>query len=254
MTQKRIVLAPDGEALAGVVARRFLRKLRSLSRKQEVVHIALTGGTIGIRSLAVAGDLAADYEIDWQRVHFWWGDERFVTSSDGDRNALQAREAFLARVPVAEANIHEMGASDAFATAEDASDAYAAELSRFASEDVAWPHFDICFLGVGPDGHIASLFPDRGEIHLVDVPTAPVHNSPKPPAERVTLTRPVINGADRVWLVLAGAEKASTLGLVLAGASYSSVPAAGAKGRKKTILFVDDAAAVDVPEDLIDPQ
>ena len=79
-----------------------------------------------------------------------------------------------------------------------------------------------------------------------------MRDSPKPPPERITLTRPVINSSVRVWMVIAGADKASALGLVLAGASYSSVPAAGAKGRKRTVIFVDEAAASEVPPDLID--
>ncbi|MDR2322257.1 MAG: 6-phosphogluconolactonase, partial [Microbacterium sp.] len=116
----------------------------------------------------------------------------------------------------------------------------------------AWPSFAVCFLGVGPDGHIASLFPDRPEITVTEAAVLPVRDSPKPPPERITLTRPVINASKRVWLVLTGAEKASALGLALAGANYENVPAAGAKGRKRTVFFVDEAAASEVAPDLID--
>jgi 6-phosphogluconolactonase len=129
---------------------------------------------------------------------------------------------------------------------------YANELARFGSGDEPWPSFDVCFLGVGPDGHIASLFPDRPEILVTDRATLPVRDSPKPPPERVSMTRPVINSSQRVWMVISGGDKASALGLALAGASYASVPAAGAKGRKRTVFFVDDAAASQVPPDLID--
>ena len=79
-----------------------------------------------------------------------------------------------------------------------------------------------------------------------------VREAPKPPAERITLTRPVINSARCVWLVVSGSDKAAALGLALAGASYETVPAAGAKGRKRTLFFVDEAAAVGVPPELID--
>ena len=105
---------------------------------------------------------------------------------------------------------------------------------------------------MGPDGHIASLFPDRPEITVDRRGVLPVRDSPKPPPERITLTRPVINASQRVWLVLTGAEKASALGLALAGANYENVPAAGAKGRKRTVFFVDEAAAAEVAPDLID--
>ena len=80
----------------------------------------------------------------------------------------------------------------------------------------------------------------------------PVRDSPKPPPERLSLTRPVINSSQRVWLVLAGADKASALGLALAGASHDEVPAAGIKGRRRTVFFVDADAAAEVPETLID--
>ena len=80
-----------------------------------------------------------------------------------------------------------------------------------------------------------------------------VRSSPKPPPERLSLTRPVLNSSDRVWMVLAGSDKASALGLTLAGASRDEVPAAGIKGRKRTVFFVDSEAAAEVPESLIAP-
>ena len=88
---------------------------------------------------------------------------------------------------------------------------------------------------------------------MTDRAAVAVHDSPKAPPIRVTLTRPVINASQRVWLVLTGSEKASALGLALAGASYVSVPAAGAKGRHRTLFFVDADAAAEVPAELIDP-
>jgi 6-phosphogluconolactonase len=106
---------------------------------------------------------------------------------------------------------------------------------------------------VGPDGHIASLFPDRPGIRETERTVIAVRDSPKPPPERLSLTRPVINGSARIWLVLSGTDKASALGLALAGASYTEVPAAGAKGRKRTVFFVDRDASSEVPESLIAP-
>src|SRR5690606_12369918 len=106
------------------------------------------------------------------------------------------------------------------------------------------------FLGVGPDGHVASLFPRRGE--LEDVGTVVVvRDSPKPPPERLSLTMPVIKSAQRIWLVVAGQDKASALGLALAGASVHLVPVAGVRRQLETIFFVDNDAAVDVPRELI---
>ena len=160
--------------------------------------------------------------------------------------------ALLDHIPVPADNVHEVAGSDTGLTLDESAAAYAAELARFGTEDHAWPSFAVCFLGVGPDGHVASLFPDRDEVTVTDAAVLAVRDSPKPPPERVTLTRPVLNSSKRVWLVLTGADKASALGLALAGASYTSVPAAGAKGRKRTVFFVDEAAAAEVSPDLID--
>jgi len=158
----------------------------------------------------------------------------------------------LDRVALPASNIHAIAASDVAADPDAAAAAYADELSRFGTPDQAWPEFYVCFLGVGSDGHVASLFPDRVEIQLTDRTVVAVRDDPKPPPVRVTMTRPVINSARCVWLVVSGTDKAAALGLALAGASYETVPAAGAKGRKKTMFFVDEAAAANVPAELID--
>lgn len=250
--EKRVVVEPTPAALAARVADRFLARVRARTKNGRIAHIALTGGSMGGSVLSqVAADPRAG-SIDWSLVHFWWGDERFVPASDADRNAVQSRQALLDHIEVPAENVHEVAGSDSGLTLDEAAAAYSAELARFATDEHPWPSFAVCFLGVGPDGHIASLFPDRDEVTVTDAAALPVRNSPKPPAERVTLTRPVLNSSKRVWLVLTGADKASALGLALAGASYMSVPAAGAKGRKRTVFFVDEAAASEVSPDLID--
>jgi len=251
--EKRVVVEATPAALAASVADRFLTRVRARTRNGRIAHIALTGGSMGSAVLRATAEHTRTAKIDWSLVHFWWGDERFVAQDDADRNALQSRQALLDHIPVPAENVHEVAASDSGLSLDEAAAAYAAELARFGTEEHAWPSFAVCFLGVGPDGHIASLFPDREEVNVTDVAALPVRDSPTPPAERVTLTRPVINSSKRVWLVLTGADKASALGLALAGASYSNVPAAGAKGRKRTVFFVDEAAASEVSPDLIDP-
>ena len=251
--EKRVVVEDTPAALAISVAERFLTRVRARTRNGRIAHVALTGGSMGAAVLRETAANPRAAKIDWSLVHFWWGDERFVPRDDADRNARQSRQALLDHIPVPEENIHEVAASDSGVTLDEAAAAYAAELARFATDDHPWPSFAVCFLGVGPDGHIASLFPDREEVTVTDAAALPVRDSPKPPSERVTLTRPVLNSSKRVWLVLTGADKASALGLALAGASYASVPAAGAKGRKRTVFFVDESAASEVSPDLIDP-
>jgi 6-phosphogluconolactonase len=257
-TEKRVVISDDPDTLASSVARRLLDRVKKQVENGKTVHICLTGGSMGGAVLRAAAQDRRISRIDWSGVHFWWGDERWVPRDSDERNERQAREALLDALDIPAANIHAMAASDDALDLDAAAVAYADELAQFApadrSETGPWPTFDICFLGVGPDGHIASLFPDRPEIQITDRATVPVRDSPKPPPERVSLTRPVINSSKRVWMVLAGTDKASALGLALAGASYVSVPAAGAKGRRRTVLFVDEAAAAQVPPQLIDRQ
>ncbi|MDL9979906.1 6-phosphogluconolactonase [Microbacterium sp. ASV49] len=252
-TEKRVVVRADPATLADSVARRFVQRLTKRPDGTGPVHVSLTGGSMGGAVLAAVREDARAADVDWSTVHFWWSDERFVAAGSTDRNDVQARAALLDHLDIPPGNIHAMGASDGTLDLDAAAEAYAAELARFGTADTPWPSFDVCFLGVGPDGHIASLFPDRPEILVTDRVTLPVRNSPKPPPDRITLTRPVINSSRRVWLVMTGADKASALGLALAGASYPSVPAAGAKGTKRTVFFVDEAAAGKVPPELIDP-
>ncbi|MFT4230407.1 MAG: 6-phosphogluconolactonase [Microbacterium sp.] len=252
VTARRVVVKDDPACVARTVAKRLVCKLVAWTGRGRIVHLSLTGGSTGIATLRAVAEHPDVAGIDWSLVHFWWGDERFVPRTHADRNALQAREALLDRVDAPAGNIHEMASTDDGLGLDEAAAAYAEELARFGTAEHPWPSFDVCLLGVGPDAHIASLFPDRGEIRIVDAATAAVRDSPKPPPERITLTRPVINSSERVWMALAGADKASALGLALAGASYVSVPAAGAKGRRHTVLFVDTAAAAQVPPELIE--
>jgi len=255
---RRVLVHQNKQALSGSVAARFLTNMVDVLHDQDEANVVLTGGSVGIAVLAAINESAARDTIDWSRVHFWWGDERWVSRTDPERNELQARDALLDHIDIPQANIHAFGASDDPADADaDALDAtaarYAAELLAHAPEGSQYPRFDVTFLGVGPDGHIASLFPHRSGIREREATVVAVRDSPKPPADRLSLTRPVLNSSDRVWLVLAGSDKASALGLALAGASRDEVPAAGIKGRYRTVFFVDSDAAAQVPENLIAP-
>lgn len=250
-TERRVLVHPDMRSLAGSVAARFMTKTIDIVQKRGTANIALTGGGMGSAVLAAVTSSAGHNSVDWSRVHFWWGDERWLERQDPERNEFQARAALLDQIPVPAENIHSFAAVDDGVTLDAAAESYAAELAAHGTNDAPAPRFDITFLGVGPDGHIASLFPSREGIREREKSVIAVRNSPKPPPERLSLTRPILNSSDRIWLVLSGADKASALGLALAGASYIEVPVAGAKGRKRTVFFVDEAAAAEVPESLI---
>lgn len=249
--ERRVLVHPDKASLAGSVAARFITKLLDILDTQAVAHIVLTGGSMGAAVLQSVGASAAHTSIDWSRVHFWWGDERWLPGGDAERNDEQARVAFLDALELPAENLHPFPAADSGLDLDAAAEVYAAELAAHGADGLPHPIFDITFLGVGPDGHIASLFPHRSGIQVTDRTVIAVRNSPKPPPERLSLTRPVINASQRVWMVLAGADKASALGLALAGASRDEVPVAGIKGRRRTVFFVDADAASEVPESLI---
>lgn len=248
---RRVLVHADRKALAGSVAARFITKVVDLLDQQPRVNIALTGGTVGSAVLEAINESPARDSIDWSRVILWWSDERWLPRGDAERNDTQARLALLNHVALRAENIHSCAASDAGISLDEAAASYAAELADAADEGRDTPRFDILFLGVGPDGHVASLFPDAPGIRATEGSVIAVRNSPKPPPERLSLTLPVINSADRIWLALAGPDKASALGLALAGASTWEVPAAGVEGRLRTVFFVDREAAAKVPEDLI---
>jgi len=251
--ERRVIMHPDKQSLAAAVAARFITKVVDLVDEFDEASVVLTGGTMGGAVLEAINASPARDSIDWSRVNVWWGDERWLPAGDPERNETQARAALLDHVGLDPARVHPFAASDAGVELDAAAESYAAEIAAHSPANAAMPHFDITFLGMGPDGHIASLFPERSGIRELQKTVIPVRNSPKPPPERLSLTLPVINSSARVWLVVAGADKASALGLTLAGASMNEVPAAGVEGRRKTLFFVDADAAAEVPENLISP-
>ncbi len=250
MSERRVLVHSSKQEMAESVAARLITKVTWLLTQKPTAHLVLTGGSMGGAVLAAVNASPDRDSVDWSRVHFWWGDERWLPRGDAERNETQAREALLDHLSVPAGNIHAFAASDEGVELDDAALRYAQELLANAAEGETLPHFDITFLGVGPDGHIASLFPERSGIRVKEATVISVRNSPKPPPERLSLTLPVINSSERIWLVLAGADKASALGLTLAGVSSNEVPAAGANGRRRTDFHIDSEASAEVPESL----
>lgn len=253
----------DPESLADAVAAAMVRVLEAAVAERGVAHVALTGGSMGARTVtalaalvgtsasadapASAGapasastDLAEDA---WSKIHIWWGDERFVPEGHADRNDQQARDAGLDQIPVPAANIHATPAGSDESQLAEAAATWASELAVHAPEGAASPRFDIVLLGVGPDAHVASLFPDRAELHEGDQATVPVTDSPKPPPLRLSLTVPAINAAERVWFIVAGADKAGAVKAARATRDDPHLPASWVHGTAETIWWLDHAAA-----------
>jgi 6-phosphogluconolactonase len=240
---------PTAEALARDVAARTTTTLVERVSDAGIAHLCLTGGGIGtacLREIALGPGVDA---VDWSRVHIWWGDERFLPHGDPQRNDTGARIALLDRLVIPAGNVHAMP-SPAEAVDVDAGAAlYADELHRWA-DGAEVPSMDIMMLGIGPDAHVASLFPELPAVHD-QRPTAGVHGAPKPPPLRITLTFPSIRTAQQVWILAAGREKAAAVRLALTpGAGEFQVPAAGARGLQRTLILVDDAAAAELPADV----
>ena len=166
--------------------------------------------------------------MDWSRVDFYWGDDRFVPLHHPDRNELQARQALLDHLPVDPTRIHPMPASDG-AHGDDL-DAAAAGYQT-AVQAAARRGFDVCMLGVGEDGHIASLFPGRPGASEREADVIAVRDSPKPPPLRISLTLPAIRRCTQVYLLATGAAKAPAVAAALAGGATGTLPAATGDGK-----------------------
>ncbi|WP_114906337.1 6-phosphogluconolactonase [Ornithinimicrobium murale] len=234
--------AADPEALAADVAADIATVIKDAVALRGVAHLVLTGGSMGARTVKALSRRRLP-KTTWAKVHLWWGDERFVPTGHEDRNDQQAREAGLESLPVPAENIHSAPAGSTGKQLPEAAATWASDLATHAVEGEIAPRFDIVLLGVGPDAHVASLFPDRDELTVTDRSTVPVTDSPKPPPLRLSLTVPVINGADRVWLVVAGADKAEAVTAARAATDDPHLPASWVRGTRETVWWLDDAAA-----------
>ncbi|MGH3349867.1 MAG: 6-phosphogluconolactonase [Nocardioides sp.] len=226
------------EALAGAVAGEFLSRLADLQAAGDVPTIGLTGGTIAEAIHREIARLAPESGVDWGAVDFFFGDERYVPSDSADRNAGQARAAFLTPVGVPDHRIHEMPSSDSGLSVDDAAAQFSDEVRSHGSGG-----FDILMLGVGPDGHIASLFPGHPQLEAKDAIAVGVTDSPKPPPERITFTFEALRRATTVWFLVSGEGKADAVAKAHAGAQVSEIPATGVTGTAETTWFLDRGAA-----------
>lgn len=250
MTTGGVVVHADADLLSQAVAARLLVRILDAQADRGLAAVVLTGGGVaGQVYRALCASPARD-AVDWAHVDVWWGDERFLPAGHPDRNETQAREALLDAVPLDPARVHPMPAADGpdGADPEAAAARYAERLAAAARPGTArLPHFDVLLLGVGEDGHVASVFPEH-PVAYESRPVAAVRGAPKPPPVRVTLTLPAINTAEEVWLVAAGPAKAGVIGMALAGgAGPVQLPVAGVHGVETTLWLLDRAAAADLP-------
>jgi 6-phosphogluconolactonase len=222
-----LTLYLDSPELIEEVTSQILLAIENGLLAQGVFHLVLTGGTLGVaisEALCAAWNAAPEL---YQGLHIWWSDERFVESDSPERNAFPLH----GKVTNTNILLHEALAPNSPATIEDAVNAYDEELDGV--------EIDLNILGIGPDGHVASLFPgiadydDRRKVFAIT-------DSPKPPASRISFTMTFINASREVWIVATGESKGEAVAKIIEG--DLSIPASYVSGRERTRLIVDQSA------------
>ena len=239
---------PDAAALAALAARHFVEGVEAAVAARGRARIAISGGSTPKAAFQLLADSARPWRarMPWEKLELFWVDERCVPPDHADSNYRMTREALLDHVPLQPAQIHRM---EGELEPEAAASRYESELrNSFRLEGAETPRFDLINLGMGPDGHTASLFPHTAAVHEIGRLAVSNHVQNKD-AWRITLTWPVINQGAQVFFLIGGADKAQILKEVMLGArdperlpSQLIAPASGI-----LTLFLDKAAAALLP-------
>lgn len=253
MSTPEVLVHHEAGLLAKAAAARLVTRMVDVQAAAGSASLVLTGGGIGTAVLAELAAAPARDAVDWGRLDIWWGDERFLPVGHRERNETGARQALLRHLDMDPARVHAMpgtGGPDGD-DPEAAAARYAAWLSRATrpEDHGPVPSFDVLLLGIGTDGHVASLFPGLPALYD-ERPVVAVRGAPKPPPTRLTLTLPAIQCAREVWVLAAGTEKAGAVRLALSDVGPVQVPAAGARGRQRTLFLLDRGAAGRLPPEL----
>jgi 6-phosphogluconolactonase len=237
---RTIRVVQDPAALAVEAAERFVALAAAAIQAHGRFRVALSGGSTPRAMHQYLAEHHRD-DVDWANVEVFWGDERFVPLDHPDSCYRMARETLLDHVHILAANIYPMPTVGS--TPEECASAYAETLTAVFGTDL--PRFDLIFLGMGPDGHTASLFPGHPEVVApTDALVAPVYNSPKPPPTRVTFTYRLLNNAAQIIFLAGGSDKAATLRDVLEGpANRVQLPSQGVVPTNGQLTWLVDQAA-----------
>ncbi|MFM8331198.1 MAG: 6-phosphogluconolactonase [Candidatus Methylumidiphilus sp.] len=236
MNGETLILA-DPAAVAEATARRLVDLMAATDGR---FSLALSGGSTPQRLYRLLASAEWRGQIDWHRLHLFLADERFLPLDHADSNFHMLTETLLdplaaAGVAIPAANLHPMPTDG---SVEDSARRYEAELRQFFG--AAPPRFDLIILGMGPDGHTASLFP--GHVHAAGPWVLPVHDSPKPPPTRLSLSLQLINHARQVWFLVTGQDKAAALS-ALRSDSEPVLPAGTVRPEPGELLWLVDQAA-----------
>jgi 6-phosphogluconolactonase len=240
----RLTTCLDAETVAARAAAHVVREIARAREQRGVAHLALSGGTTPGRTFEV---LAADPEIDWDGVEIWFADERCVAPDDAESNYRLAVETLLDPAGIPPERVHRM---EGELGPWEGATRYAQELGARLPGTDASPTpavLDVVVLGIGPDGHIASLFPGADTLDADEQALClGIEDSPKPPPERITLSLAVLRAARGCLLLATGASKADAVNAML-GEPTRHVPASLLRRSRLTVI-VDDAAAPDGPQ------
>jgi 6-phosphogluconolactonase len=234
---RELFIAGTPDDLAREAAARFAEAARNAIADHGRFAVALSGGSTPRKLYTLLAQPPYLFAVDWRRVHIFFADERFVPPDHPDSTLLLARETLLNHVPIPPENIFPMPTEGI--TPEAGAARYAETLEAFFAAPL--PRFDLILLGMGPDGHTASLFPGRPDFPGA---VAAIHDSPKPPPVRLTLTLDAINRAAEIQFLVTGADKAGTLRAIFEGGEPgASLPAARVEAETgKTVWLVDREA------------
>jgi 6-phosphogluconolactonase len=238
-----VVVHPTRQSLADAAAARLVVAVLDAQAARGDAHISMTGGSMGSQIVTSLTQVPGRGAVDWSRVHVWWGDERYLPAGDPDRNDTQNDQAGLATLGLDPARVHRVAGPDASGSAEDSAEAYSAEIRSSGGGA-----FDVMVLGVGPDGHVASLFPHHPAAGTTDAIAVAVHDSPKPPPTRVSLTRECLERSLEVWFLVSGSDKADAVRRGVTGAPFETTPAAHVHGSEGTLWLLDADAAGDLED------
>ncbi len=220
--------------LTDASAERLMRRLVELQAAQEgPVRLCLTGGRIANRIYEAFTELVDDSELDQSRIEIWWGDERFVATDDPDRHAGYTLAILARKLPMTPSLTHPMPAADGIADNDASAAAYAKELGDTV--------FDITLLGMGVDGHVASIFPGHASFEEHAHTVIGVNDAPLGPPSRISMTVDTLNRSRDVWYLVAGEDKAEAVAASVAG--DAGIPAGVVRGTDETLWLLDRSAA-----------
>jgi 6-phosphogluconolactonase len=238
----RLTTLADPDAVAERAAGEIARRLAGAKRERGVAHLALSGGTTPGRTYELlAGELPRQAGLqDWENIEIWFADERCVGEDDPESNYRMARETLFDPAGIPVERVHRM---EGELGPEEGAERYRQALAeRVAELDGVLPVLDAIVLGIGPDGHVASLFPGAPTLEAgAEAVCLGVHDSPKPPSDRITLSLGVLRAARRCILLATSASKADAVAAML-GEPTKHVPAS-LLAKDKLSVLLDDAAA-----------